>query len=145
MHTNMEQYFDIDRIVKITLYDKIKSSYKWLPEKQKTWFFGLFKRNQWYSSGFYSNGCYQECYESGCWDATPSNPADLLNSGYLIEDKVVYHKPSVSIQLTDKCEINKRFNNYQDAKQWVSKLMTKSQKSFEVIDANNISTSFLKL
>lgn len=138
----MEQYFDINRIVKITLYDRRETSYKWLPKKQKTWFFGLFKLNKWHSSGFYSNGCYKECYESGCWDATPSTSVDLLNSGYIIENKIVYSKPCVSIQLTDKCEVTKKFTNYKDAKSWVTALITKSQNLFEVTDVSNKSTSF---
>lgn len=141
----MEQYFDINRIVKITLYDKRATNHKWLPEKQKTWLFGLIKRNVWYSEGWYSNGCYREGYMGDEWDATPISTDSLRESGYIVEKyNGVYRKPQVSIQLTDKCEVNKEFETHQEAKQWVIELIKKSQNFFE-INVDDNSTSFLTL
>ena len=81
----IQEQFDIDRIIGVKIVDKRKTGHKWLPKKQKTAFFGLIKRNAWWQEGFYKCGCYQECYESGCWDATPSSAESLRSCGYLVE------------------------------------------------------------
>lgn len=131
----MEDHFDVSRIIGIRVIDKRKSSYKWLPEKQKTAFFGLIKRNAYYSEGYYSNGHYQECYESGCWDAYPYDREDVLKSGYLIDsDNVVWHKPYVNIYLESDCQVNKSFTTFEEASQWVRGLKMTSGKTFEIVD-----------
>lgn len=129
----MKQIFDADRIIGIEIYPRRETSYKWLPEKQKTWFFGLFKRNSWYSEGFYPRGCYQECYESGCWDVTPSSQESLIESGYQIEDRKVWNKPHVRVFLESKYQVNQVFETIAEAEEWVDTLVKASGKTFEII------------
>ena len=130
----MEQHFDVSRIIGIKIIDKRKSSHKWLPEKRKTAFFGLIKRNAFYSEGYYSNGQYQECYESGCWDACPTTRQFLLQSGYLIDsDNVVWNRPYVIVCLEYKGEVSKNFVTYEEALQWADELKATSGKTFEIV------------
>lgn len=127
-------HFDVDRIIGITMYGKRPTSHKWLPAKQKTTFFGLIKRNAWHSEGFYSNGCYEECYESGCWDATPSTAESLRDYGYLVEGDGVYYKPSVTVFLESKCQVSKTFETAEEARSWVDALKATSGKTFEIVE-----------
>jgi hypothetical protein len=130
----MEQHFDVSRIIGIKIIDKRLSSYKWLPEKQKTTFFGLIKRNSYHSEGYYSNGHYQECYESGCWDACPSSRVDVLRSGYLIDsDNVVWHRPYATVYLESDRQVDKNFTTFEEAMQWADELKMTSGKTFEIV------------
>lgn len=133
----MEIHFDISRIAGIKIIEKRKSSYKWLPEKRKTAFFGLIKRNAYYSEGYYSSGHYQECYESGCWDACPTTRQSLLQSGYLIDsDNVVWNRPYVIVCLEYKGEVSQNFVTFEEAIQWAEELKQKSDKTFEIVKYN---------
>jgi len=130
----MEQHFDIARIIGAKIVDARQTSHRWLPAKQKTWFFGLFKRSSWHSEGFYSNGCYQECYESGCWDATPSTKQQLEEQGYQVDGwNNVYNKPHVTIYLEHECQVTKSFDSYTEAQDWVEELKAISGKVFEIV------------
>ena len=130
----MEKHFDVDRIIGITMYGKRPASHKWLPAKQKTAFFGLIKRNAWHSEGFYSNGHYQECYESGCYDALPSSAKSLREYGYLVEGDRVFFKPVVDVSLESKCRVSKTFDTVEEARSWVNALKASSGKTFEIIE-----------
>lgn len=130
----MVEHFDISRIIGIEVFDKRRTSYRWLPEKQKTAFFGLIKRNSWHSAGFYSNGCYEECYESGCWDAHPETADSLIGQGYLVDhDETVWHKPFATVFLEADCKVTKKFNTLDEVNEWVEFLKTKSGKTFEIV------------
>jgi len=130
----MEEHFDISRMIGIKIVDKRKSSTTWLPRKQKTAFFGLIKRKAWYSEGYYSNGHYRECYESGCWDATPSTRQQLLNYGYLVDnDKVVWNRPHVTVYLEHDHQVGKTFDTFENALSWAEELKATSGKTFEIV------------
>jgi hypothetical protein len=125
--------FDINRIIGITVYGERKSSHEWLPRKQKKWFFGLFSRG-WHSEGFYSHGCYQECYESGCWDATPSTAEWLNEYGYLVKaDNTVWYRPYATVYLESDYQVSKKFNTLEEALEWVEDLKATSNKTFEIV------------
>jgi hypothetical protein len=125
--------FDIDRIIGITIYDERRTSHKWLPRKEKKWFFGLFSRG-WHSEGFYSNGCYRECYESGCWDATPSNQEWLIQNGYLVKsDNTVWSRPYVTVYMESKYEVSKSFDTLEQAIEWTEDLKMTTNKTFEIV------------
>ena len=131
----MEQHFDISRIIGIELIDIREASHKWLPRKQKTFFFGLFKRNSWHAEGYYQNGCYKECYESGCWDATESTAEELKGYGYIVDESTntVYHKAHVTVFLEGECKVYSSFDSESEASSWVSDLRKRSGKEFEII------------
>ena len=130
----MEVQFDIARIIVARIVDSRLSSHRWLPKKQKTCFFGLIKRNAWHSEGFYSNGCYQECYESGCWDAYPSTRDQLEKDGYLVDDlNQVWVKPYVTLYLENDRSVSRYFEDYSSAVAWVDALKAASGKTFETI------------
>jgi hypothetical protein len=130
----IQDHFDISRIIGIRIIDKRQSSYRWLPEKRKTTFFGLIKRNAYHSEGYYSNGCYTECYESGCWDACPSSRLDLIRSGYLIDaNNVVWNRPYATVYLEYKHQVTKNFVTLEEAVQWAEELKATSGKTFEII------------
>jgi hypothetical protein len=130
----IQDHFDISRIIGIRIVDKQKASYKWLPKKQKTAFFGLIKRNSWHSEGFYQYGSYYECYESGCWDSYSYSKESLIESGYLVdEENVVWNRPCATVYLEYKREVIKRFDTHQDALNWATGLKMKSGKTFEII------------
>jgi hypothetical protein len=129
------EQFDVNRIIGITVYGERQSSYKWLPKKQKTTFFGLIKRNAWHSEGFYSNGCYKECYESGCWDATSSSKEWLIKSGYLVKaDNTVWHRPYVTVYLESDYQVSNSFERIEQALEWVEDLKATSNKTFEIVN-----------
>ena len=137
----IQEQFDVNRIIGIKISDKRKTSHRWLPKKQKTTFFGLVKRNAWHSEGFYFNGHYQECYESGCWDACPSTAESLRDYGYLVEwdssrsfEQSVYHRPYVTIYLESEYQVNKPFNTLSEAQEWVEQLKSTSGKTFEIVN-----------
>lgn len=131
----IQEHFNIDRIIGITVCGERKSSNTWLPRKQKTWFFGLFKRNAWHSEGWYSYGCYEECYESGCWDATPSTKKQLESYGYIVkDDKTVWHKPYVTVYLEAKLQVSRTFDTLKEAKAWVEELKVSSNKPFVIVE-----------
>lgn len=128
------EQFDIDRIIGITICNETRTSHRWLPRKQKKWFFGLFKRNAWYEEGWYSNGHYQECYESGCWDATPCSKDSLISYGYLVKpDSTVWHRPYATVYLESDYQVRKDFGNLESAIQWVEELKATSKKTFEIV------------
>lgn len=131
----MEQHFDISRIIGIELSGITKTSYRWLPKKQKTFFFGLIKRNAWHAEGYYQNGCYEECYESGCWDASEYTAGELRDRGYIVDESTstVYHKAHVTVFLEGECKVSSSFDSESEATEWVSNLRRRSGKEFEVI------------
>jgi len=137
----IQEQFDIDRIIGVKIVDKRKTGHKWLPKKQKTAFFGLIKRNAWHSEGFYSNGHYQECYESGCWDACPSSAESLRSCGYLVEwdgpnhtEQTVYSKPYVKVYLESDYQTTRNFETIEEAQAWVEELKATSGKTFEIVN-----------
>ena len=130
----IQEQFDVSRIIGVKIVSRSLTSYMWLPAKQKTFFFGLFKRNAWWSEGFYKCGCYQECYESGCWDASSYTAEELRNSGYILEGQKVYNKPYVTVYLESDYQSTERFDSEQEAKEWVEKLKATSGKTFEIIN-----------
>jgi hypothetical protein len=131
----MEQHFDISRIIGIELRGITKTSYRWLPRKQKTFFFGLIKRNSWYNEGYYDHGCYEECYESGCWDASEYTTEELRGYGYVVDEstRTVYNKPNVTVFLEGECKVYQNFDSESEASEWVDDLRRVSGKDFEVI------------
>jgi hypothetical protein len=131
----MEKHFDADRIVSIHITELRESRHKWLPRKQKTWFFGLLKRNSWYSEGYYESGHYMECYESGCWDAHAHSAKGLRDCGYIVDEstKTVYNKPHVAVHLEHKLSVSRSFDSNTEAYAWVSDLRKKSGKNFETV------------
>lgn len=129
----MTEHFDVNRIIGITVRDKSESSWKWLPRKRKK-ILGIFNSNSWYTWGFYPNGCYQECYESGCWDANPSSQEDLEKSGYLVDsEKIVWNKPYATVYLEHDCRVTRKFNTMEEVNRWVKKLKMMSGKNFEIV------------
>ena len=131
----MEQHFDISRIIGIELRGITKTSYRWLPRKQKTFFFGLIKRNSWYNEGYYDHGCYEECYESGCWDASEYTAEELRGYGYVVDEstRTVYNKPNVTVFLEGEYKIYRKFESDSEASEWVNGLKKRSGKEFEII------------
>jgi hypothetical protein len=131
----MEQHFDISRIIGIELRGITKTSYRWLPRKQKTFFFGLIKRNSWYNEGYYDHGCYEECYESGCWDASEYTTEELRGYGYVVDEstRTVYDKPHVTVFLEGEYKVYQKFDSESEASEWVGDLRRASGKDFEVI------------
>ena len=122
----MENHFDVSRIIGIKIIDKRLSRYEWLPEKQKTTFFGLIKRNSYHSEGYY----YLECYESG----HPSTRQQVIEQGYLIDsDNVVWHRPYVTVYLEHEYQVNKNFVTFEEALQWADELKATSGKTFEIV------------
>ena len=130
-----EIHFDVNSISKIEVYDKTKSSYKWLPARQRTWMFGLFKRNSWQDEGWYPYGCYEEGSMTGdSWEASPSSKETLLEYGYKIDDdQTVWYRPCVNIYLRGKYSIIKRFETFEKAKAYVEELKKESSIKFNVI------------
>lgn len=133
--------FNINSVIKIEVAGLTKTHWKWLPKKQKTWFFGLIKRNKWYDEGFYSYGCYQEDCMGYIWDVTPLTKEELISYGYIVEDKwpypensVVYNKAYVRVYLESKREVQKSFNTNEEAKDWAKYIMNSAKAPFEIIN-----------
>lgn len=133
--------FNINSVIKIEVVGLTKTHHKWLPKKQKTWFFGLIKRDKWYDEGFYSYGCYQEGYMDDVWDATPSTQKELESYGYIVDNKwpypensVVYNKAYVRVYLESKREVHKSFNTNEAASAWAKYIMDSAKAPFEVIN-----------
>ena len=128
------EHFNVDRIIKIRVVDKQKDSYEWLPKKQKTWFFGLFKRKSWHSEGFYPYGDYEECYECGCWDASASTKERLIEHGYIVDSQnVVWRKPYVTVYLESEYSVTQKFDTIEQANEWVDELKSLGVKTFEIV------------
>jgi hypothetical protein len=131
-------HINLDRIIGIRVYEEQGAAYRWLPAKQKTTFFGLIKLNKWYSEGFYMYGCYEQDYDIlGSWETNAYTAQELIQSGYLVRDKVVYYKPYVNVYLQDNIEISKKFNSLQEAQEWVEQLKSKCTNEFEIINYEN--------
>lgn len=131
----MQDHINLDRIIGIRIYDERGASYKWLPAKQKTTFFGLIKLNSWYSEGFYDGGCYeQEYYSTGRWDVYAYTAQELIENDYLVRGKMVYCKSYVNVYLLDDIKISKKFNSLREAQEWVEQLKAKCKDEFEIIN-----------
>jgi len=129
-----EIHFNVNSIIKIEIYGRKRTSHKWLPPRQRSWLFGLIKRNSWQSEGFYYHGSYYECYESGCFEATPSSEEYLIKYGYQIdEDKTVWNRPYISIYLKDNNKAQKAFETIEDAKEYVEDIKEQSEVKFYVV------------
>lgn len=123
--------FNVDQIIGFEIHDARLSHFKWLPKMQKTFFFRLIKRNSWYSEGFYENGCREQCYESGCWEANAYTRKELEDLDYLVNSQnEVFCKPYVQVWLGPKMSTTKKFNTLDDAKNWVELLKRLSGKTF---------------
>lgn len=128
--------FNINSVIKIEVVGLTKTHWKWLPKKQKTWFFDLIKRNKWYGEGFYAYGCYQEGH-----NVTPLTKEDLTSYGYIVDDKwpypensVVYNKAYVRVYLESKREVQKSFNTKDEAMAWAKYIMNSAKAPFEIIN-----------
>ena len=131
----MEQHFDISRIIGIELTGIRETHHRWLPRKQKTFFFGLFKRNSWHSEGYYDHGCYEEGYGGDFWDAREYTAEELRGRGYIVDESTstVYHKAHVTVFLEGECKVSSSFDSETEASSWVSDLRKRSGKEFEII------------
>ena len=126
--------FNVDRVIGITIIDKYKSHYKWLPKKQKT--FLWFKLNKYHDEGYYSYGCYEEGYMDGdSWDNTPLTEKELIADGYLVDSntKTVYHKPVIIIHLQDDCQVTVKRNTLEEAITYSESIQAKSTSKFITI------------
>lgn len=134
MKTRIEEHFDVSSIIGIEITDKRETSYRWLPKKQKTFFFGMWKRDAWHSEGFYDYGYYYEGYMGDSWDATPYTKEDLIMNGYIVdENNVVWRKPYATVYLRNKYEVTTYFNTFEDSIEWCENLKLKSGKKFEIV------------
>lgn len=130
----VQEHFDVNRIIGLKVVGKKKSTYRWLYEKRKTVFFGLIKLNSYYQPGYYRYGCYDECYESGCWPATAYSSEDLKQCGYLVEGfDQVYDKPYVTVYLESDCTSTQKFNSNEEALEWAEQLKASTGKSFAIV------------
>jgi hypothetical protein len=129
-----ELHFDVNSIIKIEIHDRTESSYEWLPARQRTWFFGLFKKNSWQSEGWYPQGCYEEGYMGDYWEEKPSSKERLIDYGYQVDsDKSVWDRPCVNIYLKNKYSLGKKFDTFEQAKSYVEELKKESDIKFHVI------------
>ncbi len=129
-----EIHFDVNSIIKIEVHDRTKSSYKWLPARQRTWFFGLLKRDSWQDAGWYPYGCYEEGHYDYSWEASPSSKEHLLEYGYQIDsDKTVWDRPHIDIHLKNKYSFRKKFDTFEQAKAYVEELKKESDVKFHII------------
>jgi|GEM_PF-5293749 len=129
-----ETHFDVNSIVKIEVHDRNKTSYTWLPARQRTWLFGLIKRDSWQDEGWYPYGCYEEGYMGDSWEANPSTRESLLEYGYQIDDdKTVWYRPCINIHLKNKYSFGKKFDTFEQAKAYVEELKKESDVKFHVI------------
>lgn len=138
MKTKIEEHFDVNRIIGIKVVDKRESSYKWLPRKQKTFFFGLYKRDSWHSEGFYENGSYYEGYMGESWDTISHTKEELIEYGFIVdENNVVWSKPYATVYLEHECKVNKYFNTFDETIEWCEMVKSTSGKTFEFIRYEN--------
>jgi hypothetical protein len=129
-----EIHFDVNSIVKIEINDRTKTSYTWLPARQRTCFFGLIKRDSWQDAGWYPYGCYEEGHYGDSWEASPSSEISLLESGYQVDyDKTVWYRPCVNIYLKNKYSFGKKFDTFEQAKAYVEELKKESNVKFHII------------
>jgi hypothetical protein len=129
-----ELHFDVNSIIKIEIHDRTESSYEWLPARQRTWFFGLFKKNSWQSEGWYPRGCYEEGYMGDYWEVKPSSKERLLENGYQVDpDKTVWNRPRIDIYLKGGHSIRKKFETFEDAKEYVEDIKEWSDIKFYII------------
>lgn len=131
----MKYEFDIERVIGLSVVERSKTSYGWLPRKQKTLLFGLIKLNKYYPEGYYSSGCYEQCYESGCYEADSYSADELRKYGYIVNDieKKVYNKPYVKVYLESEYNVTAKFETESEAEQWAQELKLKTGKNFEII------------
>jgi hypothetical protein len=130
-----EIHFDVNSIIKIVIHDRKRSSYGWLPERQRTWFFGLIKRNKFQEAGYYPYKCYWEGSMTGdSWEASPSTRERLIEYGYQVEpDGIVWEKPYISISLKGDHSITKKFETFEDAKEYVEDIKEWSDIKFYIL------------
>jgi hypothetical protein len=132
-----QDHINLDRIIGIRVHDERGAAYKWLPTKQKTTFFNLFKLNKWHSEGFYEYGRYEEGWYGDYMDAPAYSAQELIQKDYLIRGKDVFYKPYVNVYLQDDLEISKKFNTLQEAQEWVEQVKLKCKNEFEIINYEN--------
>ena len=139
--------FDVNLISQIhfrpSCYDK---DYVWKTDltqpKYKRVFFGIFKMKDGVEdlpAGFYKSylGYYSDKYY---WSIVEDDEFDRC--GYLIKEfgnlqcyrKEAWRKAYVEVSLGYKSTISRSFQTDQDAKNWIDKLKTKSNKTFETIE-----------
>jgi hypothetical protein len=129
-----ETHFDVNSIVKIEIHDRTETSYKWLPARQRTWFFGLIKRDSWQPEGWYPYGSYEGGYMGDSWEEKPSSKERLIDYGYQVDsDKSVWDRPCVNIYLKNKYSLGKKFDTFEQAKSYVEELKKESDIKFHVI------------
>jgi hypothetical protein len=130
----MEISFDINRISTIRIYDRVKENYEWLPRKQKTYLFGLIKRNSWFKEGYYRGGNYVSSYMGYAFEEKPISRERMIEYGHQIdEDGTVWNKPIVHVYLISKETISRRFETLRDAQEWADELKKINGGNFEIV------------
>jgi len=130
-----EIHFDVNSIIKINIIGRREATYGWLPEKQKTFFFGLFKRNSFYQEGFYDNSDYVNYFEN---DGIAYSEKDLIGFGYQVDpDKTVWKKPRIYIIMKNNNTIELEFETVEEARNYVEVIKSKSDIVFHVITKEN--------
>jgi hypothetical protein len=129
-----EIHFDVNSIIRINILERREARYGWLPKKQKTFFFNLFKRNSFYPEGFYEDSDYFTYYDGG---GIAYSEQDLIKYGYQVDpDKSVWEKPYISIIMKNKDSIQIKFESLEEARNYVKEIEEKSEIKFHVILKN---------
>lgn len=129
--TKQEKYFDIDSIVLIKFNKEKSVSYEWVDTKPKKTFFAWFNTSKSIKSGFLkTDSIYSHIYSE----------AELIGCGYKVyskEERVkdrVCSKANVELCLKHDYHIYKTFECDADAQKWITYLISKANKTFEIVN-----------
>lgn len=125
------EYFDVDRIVTISLFgEKVDGSYVWCEPRPIKRFFGLIDTGRFKPAGY---------YYTNSWEDVLYTEEQLRGYGYKVYsrderliDNVVY-KPYVKVDLEHDNSLTVRFETDAEMLEWVEMIKVKSGKNFETV------------
>jgi hypothetical protein len=117
--------YNKNMIVTITIRDK-KLNYDYHYQRERCFLGIIIKREGFFARYFDEAPVY--------YGKSVSGFRKFINNKYIVQDKKVYFKPRVIIELVNEQTIKYEFDTYDKALDWVSEFVTVNNLSHDLID-----------
>lgn len=127
-----KEYFDVDRIVTISLFGETDAGYEWVEPQPIKRFFGLIDTGRFTIAG----------YVSTRYDSSIYTEEELRGYGYKVysrNERIVNNvvdKPYVKVDLEHDNSLTIKFENEDEMLNWVNDIKILSKKLFMLVNYN---------
>lgn len=125
-----KEYFDVDRIVTISLFGEIDAGYEWVEPQPIKRFFGLIDTGRFTPAGYVSTPNDSSIY-------TEENLRGYGYKVYSRDERIVnnvVNKPYVKVDLEHDNSLTVRFETEDEMLKWVDEIKALSKKVFVLVN-----------